>query len=157
MAENNLKFKEGILHEDSELIPRLVYVAKHVVATDRPLYHHFMREGSITHVINPHRYESFFIVLDSLSDFYNSRVAERDKSMFAKMFVAQFYGLLSISRCASDEIKSKVNNYISNNKTLAQMMMRSPDFQSKILGILICLRPSSAVQIADLFWRLKGK
>lgn len=157
LSENNLKFKEGILHEDSELIPRLLYVAKHVVATDRPLYHHFMREGSITHVINPHRYESFFVVLDSLSDFYNSRVAERDKSMFAKMFAAQFYGLLLISRSASDEIKTKVIKYISHNKTLARMMKRSPDLQTKFLGFVISLRPSFALQIADLFWKLKGK
>lgn len=157
LSENNLKFKEGILHEDSELIPRLLYVAKHVVATDRPLYHHFMREGSITHVINPHRYESFFVVLDSLSDFYNSRVAERDKSMFAKMFAAQFYGLLSISRSASDEIKTEVIKYISHNKTLARMMKRSPDLQTKFLGFVLSLRPSFALQIADLFWKLKGK
>lgn len=157
LVEHNLEFKEGILHEDSELIPRLLYVANHVVATDRPLYHHFMREGSISHVINPHRYESYFMMLDSLSDFYNTSVEECDKSVFARMFAAQFYGLLSISRNASDIICSKVSNYISHNKTLARMMKKSPDIQTKILGFFISLRPSSAIKIADLLWKLKGK
>lgn len=156
LTENNLEFKEGILHEDSELIPRLLYVAKHVIATDRPLYHHFMREGSITHVINPHRYDSYFIMLDSLSDFYNTNVEDCDKSLFARMFAAQFYGLLSISRNASDEIRSKVSNYISHNKTLARVMKKSPDIQTKIIGFSISLRPSSAIKMADLFWKLKG-
>ena len=116
-----------------------------------------MREGSISHVINPHRYESYFMMLDSLSDFYNTSVEECDKSVFARMFAAQFYGLLSISRNASDIICSKVSNYISHNKTLARMMKKSPDIQTKILGFFISLRPSSAIKIADLLWKLKGK
>lgn len=55
LNKNNLEFREGILHEDAELIPRLIYIADKVVATDRPLYHHFMRDGSITNSVNPLR------------------------------------------------------------------------------------------------------
>lgn len=74
LYNNHLEFKEGILHEDAELIPRLIYLANNIVATDRPLYHHFMRENSITQTINPHRYESYFVVLMVLTHYDDDHI-----------------------------------------------------------------------------------
>lgn len=157
LYNNHLEFKEGILHEDAELIPRLIYLANNIVATDRPLYHHFMRENSITQTINPHRYESYFVVLDSLTHFYISSIESKYKSDFAKVCTSHVYGLLQISRSANKETKKKVLNYFSKNNIIPQMMRHCPNIQSRIMGTIINIMPSLAIVLADIFWKIKIK
>lgn len=157
LEKHELRFREGILHEDAELIPRLIYLAEKTIATDRALYHHFQRENSITHVINPHRYDSYFIVLDTLSSFYSSSVKDEEKKYFARLCASHILGLLSISRKAEKSTKKKVNDYFAKNRILSSIMMKSPDILAKLIGVSIALSPSGAVGIADFYWKLRGK
>ena len=48
MLENELCFKEGILHEDVEFTPRALLLAERVLETSEQLYHYVIREGSIS-------------------------------------------------------------------------------------------------------------
>lgn len=48
LIENDLRFKEGILHEDVEFTPRAFLVAKTVVYTKNLFYHYIIRQDSIT-------------------------------------------------------------------------------------------------------------
>lgn len=45
---NKLRFKEGILHEDVELTPRLLLAAQRVVEVPDVFYHYVVRENSIS-------------------------------------------------------------------------------------------------------------
>lgn len=49
LEENNLRFKQGILHEDSLWTPILLARAQKVCKTSIVFYSRFVREGSITH------------------------------------------------------------------------------------------------------------
>lgn len=52
ISENNLYFKDGILHEDELWTPQVYLKAKRVAYEEYPFYYHFYREGSITHLKN---------------------------------------------------------------------------------------------------------
>lgn len=155
LNKNNLEFREGILHEDAELIPRLIYIADKVVATDRPLYHHFMRDGSITNSVNPLRYESYFIVIDKLTQFYNEVVEKQYKIPFSKICLPHIYGLLYLSKFANIEYRKRIEKYISINKSIVKMMLDNPSVMSKLMGLLIKYMPKYSITIANLFWKLK--
>lgn len=59
----DIRFKEGILHEDEELMTRLLPICKKVIYTDLVLYGYVMREGSIVHTgFNPRRMDVFPIM-----------------------------------------------------------------------------------------------
>lgn len=155
LNKNNLEFREGILHEDAELIPRLIYIADKVVATDRPLYHHFMRDGSITNSVNPLRYDSYFIIIDKLTQFYNEVVEKQYKIPFSKICLPHIYGLLYLSKFANIEYRKRIEKYISINKSIVKMMLDNPSVMSKLMGLLIKFMPKYSITIANLFWKLK--
>lgn len=60
---DDLRFQEGITHEDEEFITRLLPRCKNVVYTELALYGYVMREGSIVHKpFHPHKMDIFPIM-----------------------------------------------------------------------------------------------
>lgn len=53
LLKNNLRFVEGIFHEDNEFMPRLAYFSKTAVQIDAILYFVYQNPTSITRTINP--------------------------------------------------------------------------------------------------------
>ena len=51
--KNNFMFYEGILHEDNEIMPKVVYTASKMKCIHIPLYNYSIRSESITHSYNP--------------------------------------------------------------------------------------------------------
>lgn len=151
------RFYEGILHEDSEITPRILYLAEKCVATKKPLYHYFMREGSIMHVVSPKRIHSYFVVLNTLSDFCEKIVPCTGKKIFAKSIIPQIYGLLDVSKDASSELKAEVNKYFMNNPQLAAMMKIVPNKKANIFGRLISMMPSRTCSLYKLLLKLQGR
>lgn len=150
-------FYEGILHEDSEITPRILYLAQKCEAVNRPLYHYFMREESIMHVVSPKRIHSYFVVLNTLSNFYHTIVSENDKTIFAKACVPHIYGLLDVSKNATTDFKDEVNRYFATNLQLAVMMKSVPDKKAKGIGFLLGLMPSRACCIYKTFLKFQGR
>lgn len=63
----NLRFTEGILHEDEDLITRLLPKCNKIVYTNLVLYGYVMRSGSIIHsVFNPKSMDVFKILDDRI-------------------------------------------------------------------------------------------
>ena len=48
LRENDLEFKVGIVHEDTEFSPRAYFYAKSVVLSDISFYHYIINDGSIS-------------------------------------------------------------------------------------------------------------
>ena len=60
--EYGFKFKEGIIHEDMELMPALIlFVKKKFDGVDKPLYFYHQNEGSVLHKskFDPHIFDIF--------------------------------------------------------------------------------------------------
>ena len=45
---DNLRFRKGIINEDTEIIPKILNICDSIVLLDKALYHYVLRKGSIT-------------------------------------------------------------------------------------------------------------
>ena len=65
--KNNFKYKEGIIHEDMELLPAIILYTDNFTAIDKLLYYYYQNDNSVLHKINwdPH-YLDIFPALKSL-------------------------------------------------------------------------------------------
>ena len=64
---HRLKFYEGIIHEDMELMSALILDASTYAAVEKPVYHYYQNPGSVLHraEFDPHIFD-IFIALSSL-------------------------------------------------------------------------------------------
>lgn len=77
LIENNLKFYEGILHEDQEFTPRAYYLAGRITLLDKPIYNYYQRTGSIMKSgKSVKRCKDLLTVADSLYSFMKLNVSE---------------------------------------------------------------------------------
>lgn len=76
--ENGFKFREGIIHEDMELMSALILYTDKYAAVDKPLYFYYQNEGSVLHKKqwDPH-YFDIFVALDGLYDRFKKAGAEK--------------------------------------------------------------------------------
>jgi len=70
LTENNLRFREGILHEDNEFTPRVCLKAKRVKVIPDVLYNYRVRSGSIMTTRGMRSKESLITIGNELSDFF---------------------------------------------------------------------------------------
>lgn len=69
LEKYNLRFMEGILHEDMEFLPRALYYAKRVMKVNYKFYCHVMRSGSITNTANIRRSSDLIYIANILRVF----------------------------------------------------------------------------------------
>ncbi|MCM1224419.1 MAG: glycosyltransferase [Lachnospiraceae bacterium] len=75
LEDNNLRYMEGILHEDHEFSPRAQFLAQRIAHTDKIVYNYFQRAGSIMKSSRSEiRVKSFLAICDSLYDFKHKHV-----------------------------------------------------------------------------------
>lgn len=70
LIENNLCFREGILHEDNEFTPRACLKAKKVTVTPDVLYNYRVRPGSIMTTRGMKSKESLILIGNDLSEMF---------------------------------------------------------------------------------------
>lgn len=68
LRENNLQFREGILHEDNDFTPRVYLKARSVKVIPDVLYHYRLRDGSIMTHRGINNKESLVLIANELSD-----------------------------------------------------------------------------------------
>ncbi len=75
LFDNNLKFKEGILHEDQEFTPRAYCMAERISFIDQYLYNYYQRTGSIMKSNQDvKRCRDLLIIADSLYEFADNKL-----------------------------------------------------------------------------------
>lgn len=80
-----LKFFEGIFHEDSELIPRAFYLAKKVSFSNELIYFVYLNQNSICRTVNPKKsFDLVNIVCNNLNAF-NTTVSAEYQHVFINM------------------------------------------------------------------------
>lgn len=137
--ENHFDFYEGILHEDYELMPRVVYCANIVNVCHRPLYHYLKREGSITQTINPKRVYDMMKIIDSYAVFLNSKVPHNDIKLVCTCFSDIVLSLFEVSRSMDMNILYDVNTYCRKNRKVAYILRKAQIGQCILFGWLLFL------------------
>lgn len=115
----NVRYKNGILNEDMELLPRLLDVSDHVVLLDKIIYHYIKRPGSIT-------------TSDYSMARYNTIQIERDiylmcKEKYPKLQpYASFYEL----KCLNGMLHN-----LSNSRNYKEFKLQELNIRRKIIGV----------------------
>ena len=147
LKEHDLKFFEGIFHEDSEFSPRAYYWAKRVSFTNELVYFVRQNPNSITRTINPKRsFDLLGIVCPHLADF-----AQTADSSYKHIYyddVALYLNNAISYICDASEVKQKeLNDIIYNKREIISCLHKSTHFKYRLEAVLFFIFPRHYVQI----------
>lgn len=151
LLRNNLFFMEGILHEDSEFTPRLLYLAGKVSFCPKAIYYARQTPNSISRAPNPKRsFDIITHVCPSLLIFTKEYVDREYKQVFKDMICMNINNAFDVITFCNKYNQEKINCLIYNNKQLVDCLISSSILKYKIEGLLIKICPQKAVQIYKL-------
>ena len=113
----DLKFKEGVLFEDSILFERLSKrISTDITVVDKPLYHYFLREGSSVHNNNLKTQIDKFNALYSRYNLEN--ISEEDRSILLRLIIKKFLTICKFNNCETDRISNYLKIINSADKSV---------------------------------------
>lgn len=126
LLDKGLSFREGIFFEDSELIPRALYLAESCYVSNRHSYNVLVRGGSITRSRNTRKSHDRITVAEYLLSFRDSRVSEEaDRRVFGqRICVMVNRALLDMTPFERQE-RHRFNAFLSGKKGLLEVFRRS--------------------------------
>lgn len=151
MRLHNFSFMEGVLHEDSELTPRMYYFASKVAFHDKIVYNFYPNQQSITRSVNPRR--SFDIiqhVCTSLSDFVDTEVDSDYKIVFHKIISMCINNAIAYSKGGGSDYVTCLNKIIYDNRYLYKHLWLSRKIKYMLEFILFSVVPHRTIQIYNL-------
>ena len=147
-------FYRGILHEDNELMFKVIYKAQKIKCLERPLYYHNLREGSITQSFNPKRCYSLSIVCNSMYDFMKTEVKKEEKNIFVPYIIDAIYAMLDAAKAGDENIKRDINSFLVKNSCIASLLWKYGDIKAKIFYVACKLSIGKYVQTCALFRKI---
>lgn len=146
LRENNLKFMEGIFHEDSEFTPRSYYFAKCIAVINDVLYFSCMNPYSITRSINHKKAFDCIKVARSLSIF-SQIVPTSLMFIYNNNISLNINNSLSYSYQMDQATIRNLNAEWKENKSLFKYLRKSTIFKYRLEGILFNIFPQYSIQI----------
>lgn len=147
-------FYRGILHEDNELMFKVIYKAQKIKCLERPLYYHNLREGSITQIFNPKRCYSLSVVCKSLYDFMQSEVSQDEYYIFAPYIIDAFYAMLDAAKEGDSKTKRDINSFLIKNPCVTSLLWKFGDRKAQLFFLACKLSLGHFVQTCALFRKI---
>ena len=156
LKENNFRFYEGIYHEDSELTPRMHYMASKISFLDGLVYNYYVNDQSIMGKPNPKKsHDLINVVCPHLSQFCDEHVMECDKYIFHNIISMYLNNSINfILKCDKAEQK-KFNKCFANVTQLLAHYRKSTVLKYRIEGYLFTLFPKHTLGIYKFLFSLK--
>ena len=156
--DNNLKFYEGIFHEDSELTPRAYYLAKKVSFTNDIIYYVYQNPTSITRSVNPKKaFDLIEVVCTHLHQFAKN-VEDKYKVIFYDMVGQYMNNGMSAIQGADANKKAKLNAEIVERAYLWDDIRKSSIAKYRLEAILVRIfktHPLKVYEVMQMFNRKK--
>lgn len=122
---HGFRFKEGIYHEDSELIPRIYYAASRVFVTNRVVYNVYVNPASITRKVN---YDRAFDYLTEVAESHHQQVEQcpnEDRHLFHYRVALYVNQALYVCLSAPGEVRRRLDDAIYAHRHLLDHLRRS--------------------------------
>lgn len=145
-------FMPGILHEDEEFTPRLLYRAERVTFLPAACYYAYARPGSITRSPNPKRSADLLTVARSL-DRYAAEVPPADRYLFSRRITDVLNMALKLTRDYAPEACRAFQEHLYENRDLLRHLTRSRIPKFVLEGVLLRLCPAHSVDIYHFLQR----
>lgn len=156
--ENNLKFYEGIFHEDSELTPRAYYLAQKVSFIDDIIYFVYQNPTSIMRSVNPKKaFDLIEVVCTHLHQFANS-VDDGYKVIFYDMVGQYMNNGMAAIQGANANKKAKLNAEIIERAYLWDDIRKSSIAKYRLEAFLVRIfekHPLKVYEVMQMFNRKK--
>jgi glycosyltransferase involved in cell wall biosynthesis len=146
LESNNLKFMEGIFHEDSEFTPRALYFAGRVSGLSDIVYFTSPNPNSITRSNNPKKAFDCIQIAKSLHDFSKS-IPEKIHFGFDNKISIIINNSFNYSYQMDKWTIRNLNTSWGLNKYLFSHLLKSPVIKYKLEGILFYIFPRHTIQI----------
>lgn len=141
LKTNDLKFKQGIYHEDMEFTPRMVYLADKIHTIKDCVYCYWQRENSITTTPNPKRAFDLLEVTDSLFRFKNEYVMPELQYVYDNIISLGLNNALSIISQSSKEKQKEWLNALKEHKHIIKELTMSTKPKYKMQGYIYRITP----------------
>lgn len=136
IRNNNINFKEGILHEDSLFTPITLTLAENIRTYSNPIYHYRQREGSITQKATPKRLYDLMFVIDALIKFAENKIDGNKRTKWGKCIAQLTNEVLYVAQsCCDENAKNQVRKYVNKNSDLLYYLYHT-GIRNKIMSIL---------------------
>lgn len=119
----NIRFPDGINHEDMYTIPYIINKAKRIVHVGIPYYHYYHRTGSITTTVDEKRIKDYYSAIQRISDVVKSNYKEIKDEYIYFMNNSYLTLLLLINKLDIKNTK-KENIEIENIETEAKNYLK---------------------------------
>lgn len=156
LLESNLKFFEGIYHEDTEFTPRMLYFADKIKILNEPIYYFYKRPNSITTSSNPKKAFDCIIVAKSLSVF-SENIDKNLKTQYNNLISLYLNNSLYNTFVMTKEKKNELNLFICEHKYLFKHLIRSNRLKYIMEGILFRIFPKKTVQVYQIIQKFNVK
>jgi len=139
LIDNNLQFTKGIYHEDSEIKPKITYLAKSVTSDNIVCYNYLQRgQGSIMSSYSFKRAKDIIYVNNKLNSFSEGVIREC-KPIFYTYIGMNMNSLLKGYNNLDVQNKSEVRGLLKNNKHLFCCMTQSKNLKYIIEGCVFLI------------------
>lgn len=155
LLKYGLRFKVGILHEDNLFTSTALPYMSKLKFYDSPVYHHRMRNESITHVISPKRISDIIYILDELLK-YGKELPLKIRFKWGRCIVSSVNSLLFLTnQIHNSEIETLVNLYVDKNKALIEYLSKSSSFKNRVLGWTSVLMNGKVSKAYKLLYKIR--
>lgn len=155
LDENNIRFYDGIYHEDSEYTPRMRYLAKKVSFLDDIIYYVYPNPNSITRTVNVKKvYDVITVVAPHIHEFADKFVEDNYRPVYNELIASGINTVLSNNSPLPAEDKSKINQLLKERRYLIDDFKNANYGRYKIEWVLFRMFPSRIVNVFELISRL---
>lgn len=148
LDEYNIRFYEGIYHEDVEYTPRMRYFAKKVCYMNDIIYYVYQNPESITRTINVKKiYDVINVVVPHIHKFAEKHVEVKYRSKYNEIIASAINTVLNRNFPLTKEDKQKVNSILSKNRFIYDDYSNTSLIKYKIEGLFFKIFPKHPVDI----------
>lgn len=152
LLDNSFFFREGVIFEDAELIPRILLKAQRVKFIPLICYNYFIRSGSSIQRVSEKKYRDLKSVIESVDNFNSLDTNGYFDRLYSSLVV------LGIRLVASDMYKDYRVDFLS---FLSKMSRKLVDFDKStlnrsIIGMLR-LSPNMALNVLVILRKISGR
>ena len=153
----NIKFIEGILHEDMEYTPRVCFLSKSIDSITQPLYFYRIRSGSIMTTIKPKRAFDYLTVAGSLIDFSLTHDAPLKTTPLINIICMSLNNAMYVISQADKAEQERWNNEFNKNPQFVKALKCSSVLKYKLEGYLFGMIKWDRVKLYQLLTKFKKK
>lgn len=145
----NLKFLEGIYHEDTEFSPRAYYYLNNIRCIDKILYLKRVNDDSITRTVNFKKNEDLIKVSESLRHFALTKCDDKNRPLYMRLASnALKMAMRNEVNQLSSTNKIRLNKLLYLNNNLFKSFLESDLAYYRVIGLFHRLFPNHHLQVS---------